>query len=188
MGNVMQEFKANAETSAAYEAARDKCEEWCKTATGCWGCSVDAQPTHAQWNAIPACGTELSWTGRISGDITQKQAVLNASNMMLYGPDQAALSALRVKITSNMSESDQVGFNTSHEAAVSREDLGIATQKVSHEAALNASHRANLNNALEEGLKEAHRRAQQESSFGANVSVSSDDVDSTKPKHHKGRK
>ena len=47
-----------------------QCEGYCKENDLCWGCSV--HKSGRQWIAHKECGTKLPWTGKIVGDISQK--------------------------------------------------------------------------------------------------------------------
>ena len=59
--------------------ARDGCEDYCREQEKCWGCSIRC-PAQCQWNAIPECGPEVSWEGKIEGDITHKPGICCQKN------------------------------------------------------------------------------------------------------------
>jgi hypothetical protein len=67
----LKEFVPTSDGVADAEVARNQCETFCWTSASCWGCSVHCG-SPCQWNAIPSCGTEKTWSGKIAGDITQK--------------------------------------------------------------------------------------------------------------------
>lgn len=79
-GSIKSFMMRDGSFEAAHEA-RNQCQQFCWDSKECWGCSVDCESTPlaygkllaaCQWNAIRSCGTEMSWTGSIVGDITQK--------------------------------------------------------------------------------------------------------------------
>ena len=69
--NVLKEFLFQSEAIVDATNSRLECEEYCSYQKDCWGCSVDCD-TSCRWNAIPGCGNEETWEGRIEGDISQK--------------------------------------------------------------------------------------------------------------------
>merc|ERR1719183_2480619 len=72
------------------EERRDACETFCLTQEDCWGCSVDctnpSQLDSCGWNAIPECGTRMSWDGSLPGDVTEKSKNDDAVKITLSGP------------------------------------------------------------------------------------------------------
>lgn len=68
-------------------AALTKCEDFCGRTATCWGCSVQlvTPPDIVAFNALPACGEQMAWTGKIVGDISERVAVGNLT-MTITGP------------------------------------------------------------------------------------------------------
>lgn len=75
--DVLQKFlPKDASVGLAQQALAD-CETYCESDEKCNFCSVDCvDVTHnlCQWVAIPTCGSQLKWGGKLPGDISAKQA------------------------------------------------------------------------------------------------------------------
>eukprot|EP00937_MAST-01D_sp_MAST-1D-sp2_P004710 g4710.t1 len=73
--NVLQEFDMADGTVTAAQDALARCESFCSASIDCNACSVDCWngPDVCRWAAIPSCGEERPWNGKIVGDISLKQ-------------------------------------------------------------------------------------------------------------------
>lgn len=69
----LQEFIPQGQSTDAYQVSLRACEDYCASADTCWGCSIICeQPNVCQFNAIASCVSRVSFSGKITGDITHK--------------------------------------------------------------------------------------------------------------------
>ena len=72
---VLKEFIPRTASDADATKVRDQCEAHCLEVAACQHCSVHCASGICQWNAIPTCGTRLSFGGKLAGDTSTKLGV-----------------------------------------------------------------------------------------------------------------
>ena len=73
--NVFETFIPTSDSIEDAIEALNSCENYCRKEENCWGCSVFCSD-RCKWNAIPECGPEYPWEGKIEGDISRKLSML----------------------------------------------------------------------------------------------------------------
>jgi len=96
--HLIKSFKMASKTLAGAYRARRECEAHCLRDESCWGCSVDCDGAPlsygrlgeaCQWNAVTECGEQLTWSGSIPGDISEKHSDAGSVTMTVSGPSTA---------------------------------------------------------------------------------------------------